>query len=46
MLQRCVALKITFIHEDLHVQSVLVSQKDAFQNTVFSRLKCQLKRKN
>ena len=28
-----------------HAQSVVVLQKDAFQNTDFSRLKCQLKRK-
>ena len=29
----------------LNALSVLVLQKDAFQNTDFSRLKCQLKRR-
>ena len=37
--------KLSLVLEVLHAQSVLVLQKDAFQNTDFSRRKCQLKRK-
>ena len=33
----------SLVHEALRAQSVLALQKDAFQNTDFSSLKCQLK---
>ena len=35
----------SLVHEVLHAQSVLVLQKGAFQNTYFSSLKFQLKRR-
>ena len=33
------------VHKVLYAKSVLVLKKDAFQNTGFSHLKCQLKQK-
>ena len=37
--------KVLYTTEVLHALSVLVLQKDAFQNTDFCRLKCQLKQR-
>ena len=33
------------VHKVLYAKSVLVLKKDAFQNTGFSHLKCQLEQK-
>ena len=38
-------VKVLYTKSCMSIKSVLVLQKDAFQNTDFSHLKCQLKRK-